>query len=37
MKCAGVTWGFRSKDELISARADYIFESPWDILQVELL
>ncbi|HCA28987.1 MAG TPA: hypothetical protein DEP23_05185 [Ruminococcaceae bacterium] len=34
MKSAGVVWGFRTEQELISAGADYIFSKPQDILIV---
>lgn len=34
MKSAGVTWGFRGKNELISAGADYIVENPQEILTI---
>lgn len=32
MKTVGVLWGFRTKEELISAGADYIIEKPEDLL-----
>ena len=31
MKTVGVLWGFREKDELLAAGADYIAEKPMDI------
>ena len=33
MKTVGVTWGFRDKDELISAGADFVAENPQDIIK----
>ncbi len=32
--CAGVLWGFGSKEELQKAGAKYLVASPWDILQL---
>jgi phosphoglycolate phosphatase len=34
VKVAGVAWGFRGKYELVEAGADYIVESPPEILQL---
>ena len=31
-----VTWGFRSREELIAAKPDYVVESPSDILKIVL-
>ena len=33
MKCCGVTWGFHTKGELISAGADFIAYKPSDIIE----
>lgn len=32
--CVGVTWGFRDKDVLISAGADYIVDTPYEIIKI---
>ncbi|HWP97875.1 MAG TPA: HAD family hydrolase [Syntrophomonadaceae bacterium] len=36
VKAVGVTWGFRKKSELIAAGADYLVDSPLEILQLVL-
>ncbi|MBE7015858.1 MAG: HAD family hydrolase [Ruminococcaceae bacterium] len=33
MKTVGVSWGFREKEELISAKADYIADKPAEIFE----
>lgn len=34
MKSIGVLWGFRTKEELQEAQADYLVEHPLDILDI---
>lgn len=34
IKCAGVTWGFRDRDVLTEARADYIIDYPEELLDI---
>ncbi len=34
LKCIGVTWGFRDRDELITAGADFIIDSPNEYLKI---
>ena len=34
LKCIGVTWGFRDKDELINAGADYIADTAEELLKL---
>lgn len=33
VKCCGVSWGFRGKDELVSAGADVIIDTPMELLE----
>ena len=33
-KCVGVTWGFRDRDVLESAGADYIIDRPEELLDI---
>lgn len=32
--CVGVTWGFRGKEVLEQEGADYIIDSPWELLEI---
>lgn len=34
LKCIGVTWGFRSKESLLSAGADFIADTPKEIIRI---
>ncbi|MFD2724722.1 HAD family hydrolase [Hyunsoonleella rubra] len=34
MLAVGVSWGFRAKEELIEAGADYILETPTDLIKI---
>lgn len=34
VKCIGVTWGFRDKENLISAGADFIADTPQEIIRI---
>ncbi len=34
LKCIGVTWGFRSKENLLSAGADFIADTPQEIIRI---
>jgi phosphoglycolate phosphatase len=34
MRCIGVTWGFRSAEQLEAAGADIIIDSPYEILDL---
>lgn len=34
IKCIGVTWGFRSRENLVSAGADFIADSPEEIMKI---
>ena len=34
LKCVGVTWGFRSKESLLSAGADFIADTPQEIIKI---
>lgn len=35
MPKVGVTWGFRSRNELIENGADFLAEKPWDLLKIQ--
>lgn len=37
LKCIGVTWGFRSKDELVTAGADFIADNSSQIKEIILI
>ncbi len=34
LKCVGVTWGFRSREILLNAGADYIIDKPMELIQI---
>lgn len=34
LKCIGCTWGFRSRDDLLEAGADYLVDQPLEILDI---
>ncbi|MBQ8783104.1 MAG: HAD family hydrolase [Clostridia bacterium] len=34
LKCVGVTWGFRSRESLLSAGADFIADTPQEIIRI---
>lgn len=34
LKCVGVTWGFRSREILLNAGADYIIDKPMELVQI---
>lgn len=34
LKCVGVTWGFRSREILLNAGADYIIDEPMELVQI---
>ena len=34
LKCVGVTWGFRSREILLNAGADYIIDKPMELFKV---
>lgn len=36
LKCCGVTWGFRGREELLAAGADFLADTPQDIREIVL-
>ncbi len=34
LKCVGVTWGFRSREVLLNAGADYIIDKPMELINI---
>jgi phosphoglycolate phosphatase len=34
LKCVGVTWGFRNREVLLNAEADYIIDEPMELVEI---